>query len=299
MEKSSEKNNKFLRIMIFLISIIIIGLTGYIIYEKALSKDTKEENNNTNINNKVKLTEEDAKKIVEEKTKLVFIYENSLMPYCGERDDNDYIKTGEFQRWDASTSYSSKNELLNYLRTFMSDDVIKEYSVEKMYTLPIYKEENNKLYCYHPNIGGGNNYNAGKTYYQILNVTENYIDAIGNIYFTNYGEMMSNITIIRLEKNKKSNWIMTSYAPIKAGIQDLFSVEWILENIIFANITSLEHKIIVNYDEREISDSQEIEKLKKEINLKYGHEDEVKFNIFIEYDEVGYIKKIFIHPLSN
>jgi len=287
------ENNKWKNILIIILLSIIIGLIGFIVYDKVLSKDIKEETNNTN--NETKLSEDDARKIVKEKAKMVFNYANALTPYCGERSENDYIGNDESQRWYASTTYANKNELLNYLRTFMSDEVINEYSQEKVWTEPIFKEENNKLYCYSPGIGGGNHYIDGKSSYQILNVTENSIDAIGNIFFTNYDEMRFDTTVIRLEKSKNDNWVMVSYAPILNGrVENITQVESYLEKVIFVNKTNSEYKIVVHYNGKDFIDSKEIEKIKTEIHSIHSND----IDVYIEYDDIGYIKKVVISPIS-
>lgn len=292
-----EKNKKSFVILVVLLIIVILGLAGFIVYDKVLNKETKEENNN--ITNVSKLSEIEAKKIVEEKTKLVFNYVNSLMPYCGERNYDDYIGSDEYQKWDASTSYTSKNELLNYLHTFMSDDVLNEYSFEESYIEPIYKEENNKLYCYHPITGGGLQYNDGKTSYQILSIAEDYIDAVGNIFFDTIDGMMSSITTIRLEKNVNNDWIIVSYASFLDGIQHPLLVEEYLETIIFVNKTNPNNKISAYYNGNETIDITEIEKIKKEINERYTTNNDIKFNITIDYDDVGYVKKILFNIVNN
>lgn len=286
------KKNSILEVLAILLSIVVLGLTAFIVYDKVLNKEAKNENNN----NEVKLNEEEARKIVEEKTKLVFNYVNALMPYCGDRDYNDFIGTDDYQKWDASTSYSNKNELSNYLRTFMSENVMNEYSFEKTYTVEIYKEENNKLYCYHPITGGGSHYNDGKSSYQILDVTDNSIDAVGNIFFDTIDGMMSDITTIRLEKDEKNNWVMVSYASFLDGMQDSLLVETYLDKIVFVNDINNKKKIAVYYNDKETTNAQEIEAIKKEIHEKY--KSGTRFNIVINYDNIGYISRIAFNAIS-
>lgn len=45
-----EKKNSVLGVLVILLSVVVLGLTGFIVYDKALNKDAKEENNNTNNN---------------------------------------------------------------------------------------------------------------------------------------------------------------------------------------------------------------------------------------------------------
>ena len=86
----------------------------------------------------------DALSIVKTNFKKMIPFVHSVGPYCGERNTNDYIEEDSI-RWELS-SYSNKNELNNYLKSFMTDRVISKYT-NSNYTLDLYKEKNGKLYC--------------------------------------------------------------------------------------------------------------------------------------------------------
>ena len=49
-----KKSKSFLGVLVILLSIVVLGLTGFIVYDKVLNKDAKNENTNSNtINNEV------------------------------------------------------------------------------------------------------------------------------------------------------------------------------------------------------------------------------------------------------
>lgn len=53
-----EKKNSVLGVLVILLSVVVLGLTGFIVYDKVLNKDAKNENTNSStINNEVENTD--------------------------------------------------------------------------------------------------------------------------------------------------------------------------------------------------------------------------------------------------
>lgn len=221
--------NKKLKIIIILLIILVIGLSGYILYDKVLSKDLyketeinkEEENNisneNNQENNNVEL-EEDLKKEISEIFKFVYNYYNWSNPYCGEYDINDEIeinKDGYTTRYRVSTKYKSYNEMFSHLQKYMTKHVIYgKYYMEEDDT---YIEKNGKLYCADFQKGQfdkeikkitikSNNTSYSVVIYTTITIETEY-SGMGNTNETYKETETYNVTF----ENKNNSWKVSSY----------------------------------------------------------------------------------------
>lgn len=155
------------------------------------------------------LTKDEAMNIVKSVMKKSFNYIYALSPECGDRSINDSFQEDNLT-YEASSSYKTQAELKAYLHTFLSDNIIK--SVEEKYVVDMYKEKDNKLYCLNSRKGCGWIYNDDDTNYTIGTITNNEINAGGNIFYETCGNEKKAIPVsFVLKKNSNNNWILDTY----------------------------------------------------------------------------------------
>lgn len=155
------------------------------------------------------LTKDEAMDIVKSVMKKSFNYIYALSPDCGDRNKNDSFQENN-QTYEASSSYKTQAELKTYLHTFLSDNIIK--LVEEKYVVDLYKEKNNKLYCLNSTKGCGWIYNDNDTNYTIGTITNNEINAGGNIFYETCGNEKKAIPVsFTLKKNNNNHWILDTY----------------------------------------------------------------------------------------
>lgn len=205
-----EKNNKGIIVLLIVLVVILAVLcvlfaTGTISFRSDANSNESSEIQGTN----TVLTKTEAQSILKEVIPKCFEYVHSLSPYCGKRNTNDYLSNENYIRWEAS-EFSSKSELFNYLKTFLSEDVINTYSREGKYLYDMYREENGKLYCLNSNKDCGLTYNSASTSYEVNNITENLISVIGKIGYDTCGGSEYYSVDIELSKNNDT-WIVTKY----------------------------------------------------------------------------------------
>ena len=195
--------------------------------ENSIKKDTNTSNQanielNKENNNKLnkELSKEEATSILKERTRKVFKYVHSLSAYCGEtevtypEDINNYDKEKFIVEGYITyfvSKYKNKEELNNYMKTFMNDEVIKKYSKEGVYTVETYKEQNGHLYCLNSNKDCGMSYNESKSSYTITNLNNDIISAIGKIAYNSCGETEEYLTVLVEIAKDNNNWLITKY----------------------------------------------------------------------------------------
>ena len=186
-----EKKNVGMKVAIVILCLLIVGLTGYIVYDKVFSKDNDKcvDNNisNRDENNISKNDEENIGFVKPEehveledniKSELIEIfnfvhdYNNSHYYgfYCvGDTDKSDVIDPpGGSVSWHkyniASKEYSTFNEMIDYLKNYMTVNVI--YSSQYMDD-DNFIEKDGKLYCpyYETNKGDIGNLESVKIKY--------------------------------------------------------------------------------------------------------------------------------------
>lgn len=153
-----EKKNTGLIVLVVILSLLVVGLGGYIVYDKVLSKEDSNINNgvkdNDNIqNNTDNTTNNDASTSgnddldLSKKLKSVFgsIYNFMISPnpYCGKRSSDDKIEAEGGLYYYASTEFSSYQEMIDKFKKYASEEVLTRGGTTKQY----YLEKDGKLYC--------------------------------------------------------------------------------------------------------------------------------------------------------
>lgn len=155
-----ERKIKILIGVIVILSLLVLGLGGYILYDKVLKIDNNL-NNDTNVeeNNDNKVNEENSTtQVLEEsvKKKFLFVYNFFDTPntYCGDTNDNDRNTTSKVPSngFIASTEFTSYDEMIDYLKKYITEELIFRKAQEKNER---YVEQEGKLYC--EDLGKGGN----------------------------------------------------------------------------------------------------------------------------------------------
>lgn len=206
-----EKKNTGLIVLIIILSILVLALSGYIVYDKVLNKNElplennigAENNNEENVSNDI--TEQEIKNIF----RFVYDYMEIPQSYCGESTTGIVNHTNEGMHiYDMSTEYSTYNELINDLKKYMSTEVMSSGRFPST-NKDSYFEKEGKLYC--ENSQKGYPYGLGNIEIEITSKNENRIVCLATMELT---DMSNNKTYdkvnITLEKNN-DNWIITSY----------------------------------------------------------------------------------------
>ena len=222
-----NKVNKILIIIIIILSLLLIGLGSYIVYIKVINNDINIDNNYTHNNENIiddnddniygtLLTNNEAMIILKELEEKYYDYVRSynLFTYCGKIDNDDYIsfgsyETNDFRDYWASTQFKSINELKEYYKSIMVDELIPSYIDNGI----SYIEQNGKLYCEIAHKGGGfsRDYDVEATY-NITSIKENSI--VSDVTFWGYDmsdELSSLKAVITIVKNNDNKWLVSDY----------------------------------------------------------------------------------------
>lgn len=206
-----KENNK--GIIIIILSLSIVGLIGYIAYDKLLSNndnevlETKKENNEETKENVSIPTNEEIKEIFE------FTYNYFEMPfvYCGKTDDKS-AEIYEIARY-ISTEFTTYEEMLNSVKKYMTTDVIASKSRFAATTKEYYLEKDGKLYC--DDTYKGYIYEQGNIDIKITNSTENKVIFIGTMELTDPDNNKIYDKVDATLENINNNWVITSYEKQK------------------------------------------------------------------------------------
>lgn len=204
-----DNKNTGLKVLVVVLSILVLALSGYIVYDKVLNKNElplennigTENNNEENVSSDI--TEQEIKNIFD------FVYDYYELPevYCGENEIITDIND-EMHMYHLSTEYSTYNEMLNDLKKYMSMEVISKGNFAST-NKDFYVEKDGKLYCVEQYKGYP--YGRGEIDIEITSKNENTIAGLATMELT---DMSNNKTYdkvnITLEKNN-DNWIVTSY----------------------------------------------------------------------------------------
>ncbi len=165
-----ENKNLIKVIVIVFLSLVVVGLSGYVVYDKMLNNNSKNSSKNDVPNQSNLLTKDEAlkegKKLYDKATE---IYETWLVvPYCGVKLGNmsdDRIESfgdsGLGNDLYYRSDFSSLDGLKNHLKQWLSDDIVnnkikktKYNYVEDLsllsneeYGYVDYVFKDNKLYC--------------------------------------------------------------------------------------------------------------------------------------------------------
>lgn len=213
---------EFIVIIVVLI-IIVIGLASYIVYDKILNTEIDYEinnennvctNTNTNTTNNNSIDKEYNKIIKEIKDiyDVAYDFKTTQYVYCGESEPSNHQTIDDIND-NVSTQFKTYDEMYNYLRQYMSEELIK---AQRYFKENFYKEEDGKLYCL--NVGKELSYNLGDVTISIDNIENNKISvtAMQEVISTNTYYQKIKLTY-ELVDNK---YIVTSLVPIVKGIND-------------------------------------------------------------------------------
>lgn len=246
-----EKNNRRLIVLVIILSLLVFGLGGFIVYDKILT-DKKIDNNNENSNNDNSNNEvnnnintdtnnnsQDKQEYVgfinplehveiEESIKLKlievfeFVYDYNKSKfygnYCvGDTDKNDTINppsgSDSMHKYNiASTEYSSFKEMMDYLKKYMTPEII--YNTKFM-SIDNFIEKDGKLYCpyYETNKGSIYTFKEANIKYSKPWANGYYVTMETTLTFGN--ESMNEIFDVTFEK-KNNNWVIVSYNEFKS-----------------------------------------------------------------------------------
>lgn len=241
-----EKKNIGLKVLVVILSLLVVGLSGFIIYDKVLSNNEVENNDNTELNDDVNNNmnantnnnsqntqeyngfispeehveiEENIKPKLVEVFKFVYNYNKSKFygNYCvGGTDKNDIINPpsgadSQHKYNIASTEYSSFKEMMDYLKTYMTPNII--YNTDRM-TIDNFIEKDGKLYCpyFETNKGGIYEFKDAKIKYSKPWMNGYYVTMETTLVFGN--ESTTELFDVTFEK-KNNNWVIVSYSQFK------------------------------------------------------------------------------------
>lgn len=193
--------NKLLKIIIIVLSISVISLSGYIVYDKLLNyKEIDVENNN---NNNTNITQEKIREIF----KFVYKYYELPVVYCG-NTENNYIEIYGTTR-KVSTDFTTYDEMLNSLKKYMTTDVIASKQAFAATTKEYYLEQDDKLYC--SETYKGYMYGFGNVDIKIKTQEEQKITCIATMELIDPSNNKTydkvNITLEKIN----NNWIIANY----------------------------------------------------------------------------------------
>lgn len=241
-----EKKNIGLKVLVVILSLLVVGLSGFIIYDKVLSNNEVENNDNTELNDDVNNNmnantnnnsqntqeyngfisleehveiEENIKPKLVEVFKFVYNYNKSKVygNYCvGGTDKNDIINPpsgadNQHKYNIASTEYSGFKEMMDYLKTYMTPNII--YNTDRM-TIDNFIEKDGKLYCpyFETNKGGIYEFKDAKIKYSKPWMNGYYVTMETTLVFGN--ESTTELFDVTFEK-KNNNWVIVSYSQFK------------------------------------------------------------------------------------
>ena len=192
--------------LVVILVIVIIGLVGFIVYDKAINKETKSEepvNNQDVTNNSVEGDTETLNKLKEVFIKVHGV-KRSPNAYCGKSENSDKIgRTGTNDY--ISTEYSSYEEMMNDLKQYATEEVLNLKSDN-------YYVEDGKFYC--ESFGkGGSIYEDDGYVIELNNIGDDTITAtvmVEQSFFNNKNYKAVQKYEVKYTKND-SNWIISEY----------------------------------------------------------------------------------------
>ena len=128
--------------------VLVLVLGNYIIYDKLFNKGTDISNTNTSNDDNYDTLFNDLKE------KFVFTAEYYEMPkvYCGETEGSLHFEELGYSYYK-STQFNSYDEIINYLKQYMSENVIEGHRFFDSGD-PTYYEKDGNLYCFDTGKGG-------------------------------------------------------------------------------------------------------------------------------------------------
>lgn len=196
-----KMENKLLKIIIIVLSISVISLSGYIVYDKLLdNKEIEEEIKN---NNNETITEEKIREIF----KFTYNYYELPIVYCGKTDNTLVQIYGTARK--VSTEFTSYEDMLNSLKKYMTTDVIADKPSFASKTKEYYLEQDGKLYC--TETYKGYPYGMGNIEVEITSQDENKIETIATMELIDMSNTKTYDKVNIVLELIDGNWVITKY----------------------------------------------------------------------------------------
>ncbi|MGM9876770.1 MAG: hypothetical protein ACI310_06050 [Bacilli bacterium] len=203
------RKNTGLIILVIILSILVILLGGYIVYDKILDVDSDVIDNIPNDNEKGDSSINndsisiDASLITELKETFKKIYNlyTSPNPYCGKTQASDKMEMG----YRLSVEYSSYQEMVDSFKEYASEDVITSGKNAR----ENYLEENGKLYC--KDFGKDSSYSYSDSLIWIADESETKISTIITVTLIDINNVYASTVYnnVVFEKDSNNNFIIT------------------------------------------------------------------------------------------
>ena len=209
-----NSSNKGLIILVIILGLLVVGLSGYIVYDKVLKYNSKEEMNSNKEN---LLTEAEAKVILKDLEEKYYEYYRvkNAETYCGDLDRNDNLSFGSNETmnlriYNSSKTFKTISELKDYLSNIMVNDLMPKNFDNGV----SYIEKDGKLYCQSSQKGldGFRDYDK-ETEYNIVSIKSDTIVSNVLLWALYMGDEDSikrdaKITIV---KNESGKWLVSNY----------------------------------------------------------------------------------------
>ena len=218
-----NKTNKVLVVLVIVLSVLVLALSGYVIYDKVMKEDdtfTEQKNNTDDTSSNTVLPENEALTLIKNLAKRYFEYSTSLGAYCGETDHDDYISFGSYETQDfrdycASTTYSSISELKAYYESVMTKELLPSYLDNGV----SYIEKDGKLYCQLPHKGCGDTYKEEASLFVINTIQSDRIAADVILSSETCGPLLtSREGNIEITKKSDGNWVISKYDVVVSDL---------------------------------------------------------------------------------
>ena len=172
--QKKKSSNGFVILMLGLVIIALVCFIGFKVLTGSNSNGSSGKDTETKTDAGTKVTDttindDSIKSTLKEKFDfMVYLFEGNV--YCGENPDASNgrnfdinLNGSNTSHFIRSTQFKTYDELLNYVRNYMSDSVFSKHFGDKRY----YQEADGYLYCYSAARGVTHQYNADKTTYEI------------------------------------------------------------------------------------------------------------------------------------
>lgn len=225
-----EKKNIGMKISIIILCLLVVGLTGYILYDKVLSNDNSNNNiiDNSDNNQQLgsnRLSNDEALIILKDSyNDVVRHIFNEGVSYCGEYDYDDDIDlniTSEFS-FSKSATFNSIEELDSYVKKYLTEELLSTTRYNQSVTFNgvttnSYYEKDGNLYCNNWNKGSNMllaTFSKNESNYEILSINnDSFVGKINAVYYdvdNNKSLLKIKLTIIK----RNGNWLIDSYEEI-------------------------------------------------------------------------------------
>lgn len=233
---------KWKNILIVILVILVLGLSGYIIYDKVISNDNDK---NTPVVNKY--SQQDIEKVLEEEGSILY-GDNSLLDF----DDKEktYLAFMLYKKANSQKDLTTTGFLLEDIKKYYENSIYSEIEVNytDIYLAPGYDEVyfhlNNENYTFEPMAAHGAS-NITPVYSKVVdyNVLDNIYNISIQYVFTFYGDSPMDTKLYYTYQDALSN----KNAFYTFNIEDYFSEEKYTYDTDLLN-KSMNEYISNNYD---------------------------------------------------